>query len=244
MNTSHSTALLYQFSFSHFCEKARWALDYKAKPYTVRNLLPGQHIIATRGLTQKPTVPILLDKGRAIQGSDQIISYLDEQIPQRPLTPHDATARAVALEFEAFLAEAIGVNLRLYFYFYALQDTPLLLSRILADWPTPVKWVYPWVFPLIGKAMWRGMGLSAARAEAARVSLEAALAKLDGILQQQPFLTGNAFNRVDLTACALLSPLVLARGPLPQPLLQLREQYQGQRVFNWVTDVYRQYRGA
>jgi glutathione S-transferase len=34
---------LYQFQFSHFCEKARWALDYKDLPYTCKNLLPGLH---------------------------------------------------------------------------------------------------------------------------------------------------------------------------------------------------------
>ena len=29
----YSMITLYQFQFSHFCEKARWALDYKGVPY-------------------------------------------------------------------------------------------------------------------------------------------------------------------------------------------------------------------
>jgi glutathione S-transferase len=32
---------LYQFQFSHYCEKARWALDYKGLAYAPKNLLPG-----------------------------------------------------------------------------------------------------------------------------------------------------------------------------------------------------------
>ena len=34
---------LYDFRFSHYSEKARWALDFKGIPYTSRHLLPGFH---------------------------------------------------------------------------------------------------------------------------------------------------------------------------------------------------------
>jgi hypothetical protein len=34
---------LYQFPFSHYCEKVRWALDYKGIAYRTVNLLPGFH---------------------------------------------------------------------------------------------------------------------------------------------------------------------------------------------------------
>ena len=32
---------LYDFRFSHYSEKVRWALDFKGIPYTPRHLLPG-----------------------------------------------------------------------------------------------------------------------------------------------------------------------------------------------------------
>ena len=35
---------LYQFNFSTFNEKARWALDYKHVPHRKTTLLPGPHI--------------------------------------------------------------------------------------------------------------------------------------------------------------------------------------------------------
>jgi len=41
---------LYQFQFSHYCEKARWALDYKGISYKPRNLLPGLHVKPARKL--------------------------------------------------------------------------------------------------------------------------------------------------------------------------------------------------
>ena len=48
---------LYQFSFSHFCEKARWAIDYKEETYTIKNLLPGPHLNVTKKLAPKTCVP-------------------------------------------------------------------------------------------------------------------------------------------------------------------------------------------
>ena len=48
---------LYQFPLSHFCEKARWALDYKSIAYRPVNLLPGFH-----------TMRALTAEGRKISG--------------------------------------------------------------------------------------------------------------------------------------------------------------------------------
>ena len=35
--------LLLQFTFSHYNEKARWALDFKRVPHVRRSLIPGPH---------------------------------------------------------------------------------------------------------------------------------------------------------------------------------------------------------
>ena len=47
---------LYQFAISHYCEKIRWALDYKGLNYETVNLLPGQHVKTIRKLTGGPDV--------------------------------------------------------------------------------------------------------------------------------------------------------------------------------------------
>ena len=49
--------VLYQFPISHFCEKARWALDYKGLDYTTKNLLPGLHVKTTKKLAARSSVP-------------------------------------------------------------------------------------------------------------------------------------------------------------------------------------------
>jgi glutathione S-transferase len=69
---------LYQFQFSHFSEKARWALEYKGLPYIRRNLLPGLHMRVARQLAPKTCLPILVYNETIVQDSTSIITFLDE----------------------------------------------------------------------------------------------------------------------------------------------------------------------
>ena len=65
---------LYQFAISHYCEKIRWALDYKGLNYETVNLLPGQHVKTIRKLTgEASSVPVLDHDGHVVQGSAAIL---------------------------------------------------------------------------------------------------------------------------------------------------------------------------
>ena len=50
---------LYEFPISHYCEKIRWALDYKKLDWTGKTLLVGPHMAQARKISGKTTVPIL-----------------------------------------------------------------------------------------------------------------------------------------------------------------------------------------
>ena len=58
---------LYQFPFSHYCEKVRWALDYKGIAYRTVNLLPGSHFKHLAKLAPKSSVPVLRDGAIVMQ---------------------------------------------------------------------------------------------------------------------------------------------------------------------------------
>ena len=103
---------LYDFTFSHYSEKARWALDFKGVPYTPRHLLPGFHMRTTRKLAPRSSVPILKTDSAVIQGSTEIINFLDETFPDLSLTPADPQDANAALEWERYLDVEIGVTLR------------------------------------------------------------------------------------------------------------------------------------
>ena len=55
------TATLVTIAFSHFCEKARWALDHAGVRYVEERYAPVAHLVGTvpRGVARPPrgTVP-------------------------------------------------------------------------------------------------------------------------------------------------------------------------------------------
>ncbi|MHB8744867.1 MAG: glutathione S-transferase N-terminal domain-containing protein, partial [Sulfuricaulis sp.] len=60
---------LLEFPHSHFCEKARWALDYKGIPFEAVAILPGFHRITVRKYARDSSVPVLLTDAGAVQGA-------------------------------------------------------------------------------------------------------------------------------------------------------------------------------
>ena len=97
MNTT-----LYQFPISHYCEKVRWALDYKGIPHERRAPLPGMHrpvaLFLTRGAAAR--LPVIELDGRRIGDSTAIIAALEAYQPEPSLYPGDPADRARALELE------------------------------------------------------------------------------------------------------------------------------------------------
>src|SRR5580704_2864271 len=80
--------------FSHYCEKARWALDRAGVSYVEDPYLPGLHIRPMRKVAGT-TVPVLVLEGRTLRDSAEIMAYADEQAPTgRGLYPVDASDRS------------------------------------------------------------------------------------------------------------------------------------------------------
>ena len=88
--------VLWQFTYSHFNEKARWALDFKQVPHVRRSLLPGPHGVRIRRMTGQTAVPVLELDGRMIHDSTRIIAALEEAYPDPPLYPRDEAERSAS----------------------------------------------------------------------------------------------------------------------------------------------------
>lgn len=233
---------LHQFTCSHFCEKARWALDWKGVPYRINNLLVGLHVGKIKKLAPKSSVPVLIDHQQVVQGSGAIISYLDERYPHDPLTPTEPRTRQEALEWESFLDERLGVPLRLYLYHRILPDRELATQFLLSGMSWWVRPVYRAIFPQVRDAMTGVMRISPRSAERAKRMLDQALEELNSALDGKDFLVGDRFTRADLTASALLSSTRLSPQRLPPVLDSFYRESDGQRCFQWTADIYRQYR--
>ena len=74
---------LYVFAISHYCEKARWALDFLGVDYRLRHLAPGPHVQAAKELGAPETgLPFLVHEGQVVQGSGAIIDWADVPVAQ------------------------------------------------------------------------------------------------------------------------------------------------------------------
>lgn len=240
---------LYQFKFSHYCEKIRWALDYKGLPYTKRNLLPGLHFKVAQKLAPKSCLPIIVDGRTVVQDSTAIITFLDQVSPDHPLTPGDSQQAKEALEWEEYFDEEIGIPLRLWGYYHTLPDRDRALRLILDGAPWYGRPLFALIFPKVRTAMMEMMNIHAESAKKSETSLVAALEKLDGALKERRFLVGDCFSRADLTACALLSPYCAPgkseaeiSAAFPAHVCALRNGHKTRRFFSWVLDIYRNYR--
>ena len=139
---------LITFGRSHFCEKARWALDWHGIAYDEIGWPPGLHIILAkrRGATAT-TLPILLDGESVIQGSGAIIDWAESKSQDcaRSLTPRSNQAEAQEIERRA--DQVIGVHVRRLAYAETLPSHSHLVK------PSLFLRASGW-HRLIGNMMW------------------------------------------------------------------------------------------
>jgi glutathione S-transferase len=225
------TPELWQFTSSHFNEKARWALDFKRVPHVRHSMIPGFHVPVVKRMTGKTHVPVLKLDGTAISDSSRIIEALERAYPEPPLYPGDADERRRAIELEEHYDEELGPYIRRW-VFHVILPYPEFLRA------------------LIGRVMRRQMDINPASAEIARAKTMAAMDRLASEVRPSGYLVGDRFTVADLTAAALLSPLVKppefpykAAGPLPEPFAKIRESLSTHPAFRWTLQTYRQHRG-
>jgi glutathione S-transferase len=220
---------LLQFRFSHYNEKARWALDWKSVPHVRRSFLPGFHMVPIRLLTGQRSVPVLRDGQAVVPGSAAIIDHLERAHPEPALYPENAAERERALEVQRWFDDQVGAQARAAFFYEVLPEGAYAAS-LFSTGDGPVKrWMFRTAFPVIRLAMRANMELSAERA--AR-GLDRCNEALDFILThagRDGYLVGDRFSVADLAAAALLSPAVLPPEFPYQP-----PQPRGGAFQNWV----------
>ncbi|GLQ33056.1 glutathione S-transferase family protein [Litoribrevibacter albus] len=241
---------LYQFTISQFCEKARWAIDHKGLIYKTENLLPGSHERTARKVSDSTQLPILRHGMTYVQGSGNIITFLDESYQTRLLTPEDPALKKEVLELERRLDKDAGLHLRRFFYTHMLQDPRQLRRLITLYGPWYRNNFYTLLLPAIKKRMVKDMKLNALEAERSRLIINTLLLHLDERLENRDYLVGDHFTRADLTAAALLSPICQPiEHPyytedltLPSDLAEIRERLKDRPFYHWVSKIYQKHR--
>ena len=243
--------LLWHIPLSHFNEKVRWALDYKHIAHR-RQVLGPDYLIRAWRATGQGKLPILFLDGRAIADSTRIIAALEERFPDPPLYPRDGDARQRALALEDFFDEGLGPAARAAIVTPLFRHDPDIALRVLTtgmpakayETLRPLRRVFPAFYRLRHK-------ISEAKLEQDRATVTAALDRIDSERQGRPYLVGDAFTVADLTASALVGPLLQPpeiqyplQVELPSYIQEYRSRLLPHPTVQWAAEIYRRHRGV
>jgi glutathione S-transferase len=241
-----SEPVLWQYNFSNFNEKARWALDFKGISHVRHSLLPGGP--RAMAFSRSGTLPVLdLDDERIVDSS-RIIEALERRFPQPALYPQDPRERAAALELEDFFDEEAGHELRRA-AFYEWRTSPGFVSSLLTTGRSRATRVFMRaVLPAALVYARRRYGIYPADAERARNKLATSLERITAELKGGDYLVGESFTVADLAAAALLYPLAMPaelqyRYPQLPDWGAMRPLAKHPAV-EWIREMYHRHRGS
>jgi glutathione S-transferase len=209
---------------SHYCEKARWALERAGMSYREERHVQGIHILAARRAGGGGTVPVLVTPEGVIPDSAEILAWVDERAApeQRLFPPEPAQRREVEVLCRRLDGE-LGPRARRLMYVHMLAQRAIALPFNNAGVPPWEDRALRRAWPLAARFMTRALGIR----PGIEVADEAAVwRELDFIAELlsdgRPYLCGERFGAADLTFAALSAAVTIPPGygvALPQPEL-------------------------
>ncbi|HEY5923058.1 MAG TPA: glutathione S-transferase [Kofleriaceae bacterium] len=200
------TAKLITIPFSHYCEKARWALDRVGVAYEERGHLPLFHYFDSLRAARNRTVPVLVDGKTVIKDSTDIIAWADAQRPGS-LIPIAGAQNLLAIEDD--LDNHFGPHTRRWGYFHLLPNraTDQYITVGVPRWQ---KSLLGLVRPLAVRFLKRGLKIDEAGVERSRKKIEDTFDRVEQIMGDgRRYFAGDRFTVADLTFAALAAPIVL-----------------------------------
>jgi len=229
---------------SHYCERARWALDRHGVAYDEERLAPGAHIRRVKRLGASVTsLPLLLlGDGSLCQGSDRILDWTG-------MSGGDP-------EIERHLERTTAPLIRQCLYAGLLHDPRSGIRNVLlrgtGTWPTIVGCL---TWPLLRRIMAAGMNARQHLLLGLIAQVERELDWFDQTLAERgDHLIGSDFGRADLTAASLFAPIALPQvEPVsgisagirwPRSLAPAIARWSDRPSLKWVRKMYETHRRA
>ncbi len=246
------TTTLHQFAYSHFNEKARWALDYKGVDHVRETYLPGPHAPSIRKLSGQTQTPVLVRDNEVIAGSARIIDELERAVPEPPLYPHDPELRSAALQLQEQFDAEVGPAVRTMVFSVLVNDASYLVRMFGGSKNTLKRTLYRATFPLARPMIAKANGVTSdANVQRAR---ERTFNALDDVAQRGQatgYLVGDTFSVADLTAAALIAPIsdvahpdMSRPKPVPDAFRAMVAEFADHPGVAWVNRIYSTHRAS
>lgn len=201
-------AVLITMPHSHYCEKARWALDRLALPYREEPHVPLLHRLATKRQGGS-SVPVMVREGSAFIDSSDILAHADAMRGGDVLYPSDATLRLQVEGLETHFDEVLGPHARRWAYAQLLPERTLTRQVMTRGVPAVEAALLPLILPGVAKIIRAALKITPESTARSIDRVRTLFAEIDARLADgRPFLTGERFTAADLTFASLAAPVL------------------------------------
>ncbi len=206
--------------FSHYNEKARWALDYFGVEFEESKYMPVLHMPAVWWATKyaedagadrvssRFSTPVLVcEDGQRICDSGRILHYLEERREQSiaSLYPEVQCER-----IEADLHDNLGPHTRRLVYYYILDNRKVMMQVAQKSVGKGQELLFAAAMPMGRALMKRKLKINEAQAMRSQKKIEEAMGAMSEILSDgRPFLVGDRFTAADMALACMAAPALL-----------------------------------
>ena len=201
---------------SHYCEKARWALELARLPYREEPHLQAIHWAHVWWAGRGRTAPVLVTPEVTLTESADILRWVDAHSDLR-LYP-DPEAAALERRFD----DELGPHGRRWMYHRIFDRPDLVRAYGATGVPRWERAVLPPFLPLVKLVINRYLDVDDATAVESRERVRAVFDEVgERLADGRRYLVGDAFTAADLAFAALAaSVLVPSRYGVPLPPLE------------------------
>jgi glutathione S-transferase len=201
---------------SHYCEKARWALDRAGLTYREERHVQGVHQVASRRAGGHGTLPVLITEHGTFADSEWIVRYADLHLePEQRLFTGDPAVEQLCRELDA----GLGPDGRRLIYAHMLPRPELMLAYNNQGVPAWEAQALAKLYPLARRWATRELAITDLAGDRAKV-----LQAFDAIAHRRAdgrkHLLGDRLTAADLTFASLAAAVLLPPEygvELPQP---------------------------
>ncbi len=214
--------VLVTIPISHFCEKARWALERTGVPYRERARLQVFHRFAVRRAGGGTTAPVLVWGGRVLADSADILEAASAQAPPAfRLFPEDPRVAAEVRALERDFDGRLGPEGRRWMYYELRGRSDIARDYGCTGIPGWQRRALPLVYPFAVRVIDRVLDVTPETAMFAEGAVRATFDEVaERLADGRPYLCGEGFTAADLTFAALAAAVLMPPEygvPLPQP---------------------------
>jgi len=205
---------LVTIGLSHYCEKARWALDRAGISYREEAYAPGTHLLGTLRRGGRSTPVLTLPDGTALTDSSDIVRHADAASPG-VLLPTSEPLRREVLDIEERFDDPLGPAVRILVYGELLRGRCDFATLLRETTTGAHRALSPLLGLLVPRLVKRAFRIDDARIARSRDRIDEVLTKVEERLGDgRRYLAADRFTAADLTFAALIAPMI---GPPQHP---------------------------